>query len=203
MARELKQLVPWLNRASTPRIAWIIRHVADAGWTALEVQAIAEQDRPILANQVRRPSGLLADRLSSLHLLFTTPERRRTAVLAWQESRAQEKARHADAAGYGTHTGGPQTLAARRAMDEAFTAIRNQLADTITVEDTPVQLEDLTRDEVIQMRADAARDHGLIFAAIDLLGERDARRLYTNRLVDQALALDAIAARNATITPAF
>jgi DNA-binding transcriptional ArsR family regulator len=205
LAKELIQLVPWLNRASTPRIAWIIRHVADAGWTALEVQAIAEQDRPILADQVRRPSGLLADRLASLHLLFTTPERRRTAVLAWQESRAQEKARHADAAGYGHHHGGPQTPAARRAMDEAFTAIQARLTADLPPADgaSPTALEDLTREEIVDLRREALRDPSLILAAIELLGERDARRLYTNRLVDQTLALEAIAARNTTITPAF
>ncbi|WP_037691205.1 hypothetical protein, partial [Streptomyces scabiei] len=120
--------------------------------------------------------------------------------------RAAEQARHS---GYDqpARSGGPQSAAARRAVDEAFNAIRDHLTadatDTISVEETTVRLEDLTRDEVIQMRADAARDHGLIFAAIDILGEPDARRLYTNRLVDQALALKAIADRNATITPAF
>ena len=205
LARELIQLVPWLNRASVPRIAWIVRHVADAGWTALEVQAIAEQERPILADQVRRPSGLLADRLASLHLLFTTPERRRTAVLAWQESRAQEKARHADAAGYGQHHGGPQTPAARRAMDEAFTAIRDRLTADLPPSDgaSPTALEDLTREEIVDLRREALRDPSLILAAIELLGERDARRLYTNQLVDQTLALEAINACRTTIAPAF
>jgi len=204
LARELIQLVPWLRGASVPRIAWIIRHVADAGWMALEVQAIAEQERPILAGQVRRPSGLLADRLANLHLLYTTPERRRTAVLAWQESRVQEQARHADSAGYDDLGAGPKSLAARRAMDEAFTAIRDRLAaDAQPVECAPLALEDLSRDEIVAMRVDAMKDPGLILAAIDLLGERDARRLYTHRLVDQALALQTIAAHNATYTPAF
>ncbi|MFM9780383.1 helix-turn-helix domain-containing protein [Streptomyces scabiei] len=205
LARELIQLVPWLGRASAPRIAWIVRHVADAGWTALEVQAVAEWE-PVHADDARRPSGLLAYRLGNRHQLFDTPAKRRTAVQVWQDSRTAEQARHS---GYDqpARSGGPQSVAARRAVDEAFNAIRDRLtadaADIIPVEETTTRLEDLTRDEVIQMRADAARDHGLIFAAIDLLGERDARRLYTNRLVDQALALQAIADRNATYTPAF
>lgn len=204
LARELIQLVPWLKGASTPRIAWIIRHVADAGWTALEVQAIAEQERPILAAQVRRPSGLLADRLGNLHLLFTTPERRKTAVLAWQESRAQEQARHADSAGYDDLGEGPKSPAARRAIDEAFAAIRGRLAAVdVPVDSSPLALEDLSRDEIVDMRAAALKNPDLIHSAIALIGERDARRLYTNRLVDQTLALEAIAARNATFTAAF
>lgn len=202
LAKELIQLVPWLRGAAVPRIAWIIRHVADAGWTALEVQAIAEQETPILAGEARRPSGMLAHRLASLHLLYTTPERRQTAVLAWQESRIQEKARHT---GYDDLGTGPKSPAARRAMDQAFAAIQKHLApaEDIPANDGPLALEDFTRDEVIDMRAAATKDPGLIFAAIDLIGERDTRRLYTNRLVDQTLALEAIAARNATYAPAF
>ncbi|WP_329376214.1 helix-turn-helix domain-containing protein [Streptomyces sp. NBC_01483] len=204
LARELIQLVPWLKGASIPRIAWIVRHAADAGWTALEVQAIAEQERPILAAQVRRPSGLLADRLGNLHLLFTTPERRKTAVLAWQESRAQEQARHADSAGYDDLGEGPKSPAARRAIDEAFAAIRGRLAAVdVPVDSSPLALEDLSRDEIVDMRAAALKNPDLIHSAIALIGERDARRLYTNRLVDQTLALEAIAARNATFTAAF
>ncbi|KFG02568.1 hypothetical protein IQ62_01225, partial [Streptomyces scabiei] len=84
LARELIQMVPWLSRASAPRIAWIIRHAADAGWTALEVQAIAEWE-PVHADDARRPSGLLAYRLGDRHQLFDTPAKRRTAVQAWQE----------------------------------------------------------------------------------------------------------------------
>jgi hypothetical protein len=204
LARELITLVPWLKGAAVPRIAWIIRHVADAGWTALEAQAIAENERPILAEQVRRPSGLLADRLSSLHLLYTTPERRKTAVLAWQESRIQEKARHADTAGYSDFDGGPKSLAARRAMDEAFAAITERLhGDAAPVDCTPIAIEDLTRDEVAAMRRDAMQDPGLILAAIDLIGEQQTRRLYTHRLVDQTLTLERIAARNTTYDPTF
>jgi DNA-binding transcriptional ArsR family regulator len=200
LARQLIAQVPWLGKSSVPRIAWIVRHVADAGWTALEVQAVAEYE-PLTADQVRRPSGILAHRLGNFHNLYTTPERRRTAVEAWQESRAAEQARHR---GYDDVGNGPKSLAARRAMDEAFTVIRDRLAaDTEPVDCGPLAIEDLSRDEITAMRLDAMKDHGLIFAAIDLIGEQDTRRLYTHRLVDQALALQAIAARNATYAPAF
>ncbi|MFF4527050.1 transcriptional regulator [Streptomyces bluensis] len=201
LARQLVSQVPWLRKASIPRIAWIVRHCADAGWTALEVQAIAEQETPILADEARRPSGLLAHRLGSLHLLYTTPERRKTALLAWQESRAQEKARHT---GYDEHTGGPKSPAARRVMDEAFNAIRDRLAaDCAPVDSSPMALEDLTREEIVDMRLDAMKNPSLIFLAIELGGERYARRLYTNRLVDQTLALENIANRRDTLANAF
>ncbi|MEU9199383.1 cell wall protein [Streptomyces sp. NPDC048332] len=48
-------------------------------------------------------------------------------------------------------------------------------------------VEGLTREEVVQLRSAAATDPGLVMAALENLGERDARRLYTNRLVDEVL----------------
>lgn len=211
LARELIQLVPWLRRASVPRIAWIIRHVADAGWTALEVQAIAEQERPILAAEVRRPSGLLADRLANLHLLYTTPERRRTAVLAWQESRVQEQARHT---GYDDLAGedrSPASVTVQQIAREAFRRTR-QIADRQQHGDDdttafdidcqhdvpPLDLRDLDPQWIQQVRKDAAADLSSITIALTSgLNERDARRLYTNWLVDQALAAER------RLTPAF
>jgi DNA-binding transcriptional ArsR family regulator len=200
LAGELISMTPWLSKASTPRIAWIVRHCADAGWTALEVQAAAEQE-PISADDARRPSGLLAYRLGGCHQLYNTPGRRKTMVQAWQDSRATEQARHT---GYDDLGAGPKSPAARREIDAAFAAIRDRLAaDAEPFEDTPLVLEDLTRDEVLTMRTEAARDPGLILSAIELLGEQDARRLYTNRLVDQTLALEAIHARRNVLAPAF
>lgn len=210
LAKELIQLVPWMKSAAVPRIAWIVRHAADAGWTALEVQAIAEQDRPILAADVRRPSGLLADRLSNLHLLYTTPERRRTAVEAWQDSRIQEKARHAEAAQHADHIQGPTSRTARALLREAINHTR-QLAygprpgddegafDIDCENGAPaLDLNDLDPQWIKQVRKDAADDLSSITLALaNGLDERDARRLYTNWLVDQALAAER------HLTPAF
>lgn len=202
LARELIQQVPWLNGASAPRIAWIIRHVADAGWTALEVQAAAE--RFVSDKEPRRPSAVLAFRLASCHLLYTTADRRRVLVEDWQDSRRAEQARHADAA-YDGFTGGPQSAAARRAMDEAFAAIQARLAPVVEepADESPLTLEDLTKEEVVQMRLDAMADPSLILTSLELAGEEFTRRLYTHRLVDQTLALEAINARRNTLTPAF
>ena len=203
LARELITLVPWLHGASVPRIAWIVRHVADAGWTAHEVQAAAE--RFVSEREPRRPSAVLAFRLASCHLLYTTPGHRRALVEDWRDSQAAEKARHATSAGYDDGLGeGPKSLAARRAMDEAWAVIRDRLAaDAAPVDSSPLTLEDLSRDEIAAMRADAMRDPALIFSALELIGEQETRRLYSHRLVDQTLALEAINARRNTVAPAF
>ncbi|MFD8777484.1 transcriptional regulator [Streptomyces sp. NPDC059916] len=199
LAKELIQLVPWLKGASVPRIAWIVRDVADAGWTALEVQAIAEQECPIVAAKVRRPSGLLADRLGSLHLLFTTPERRQTAVQAWQDSRIQEQARHASYGELATQGPAPVAVSVQSLMAEAVRRTREIAAGpidpTVCFEvsvDTapePLALEALDRDLVKTIRAEATDNLDVITSSLETgMSERDARRLYTNWLVDQALA---------------
>ncbi|MFG2359458.1 winged helix-turn-helix domain-containing protein, partial [Streptomyces sp. NPDC048521] len=208
LARELKQMVPWLNRASIPRLAWIVRHVADAGWTALEVQAVAEQ-LPVGADDARRPSGLLAYRLASCHLLYTTPERRKVLVEAWQESRAAEQARHDDAAysGLGADRT-PTRVSVQSLVREAFRRTREIAAGPVDDADCfeipvetapePVDLEDLDRALVLASRAEAAQDFTIIYNALATgMSERDARRLYTNWLVDQALNAQR------TLTPAF
>ncbi|MFE5030211.1 winged helix-turn-helix domain-containing protein [Streptomyces sp. NPDC056656] len=193
LADELVAMVPWLGNASRARIAWIVRHVADAGWTALEVQAVAEQ-MPMTTYGVRRCSGFLAYRIAGAHQLFTTPERRRTAVDAWQESRLAERQRHS---GYDEgFTGGPSSPAVQQLVAEAFARVgtaasRGADCYVIDLENTPDQLdlEALDRGFIKQVRADAAADLTLILAALDIgMPETDARRLYTHWLVDQALA---------------
>ncbi|MGW3383271.1 helix-turn-helix domain-containing protein [Streptomyces albogriseolus] len=203
LARELLQMVPWLHNASVARVAWIVRHVADEGWTALEVQAAAEGF--IAEREPRRPSAVLAWRLAGAHQLYTTPERRQAMVEVWQDSRRAEKARHAEPAFIPAQQG-PRSLAARRELDQAFAAIRARLApaiEDVTEDQEQRGLEDLTPDEITSMRVDAMRDPGLIFAAIEICGEGYARRLYSNRLVDQTLALHTINTRNTVLTPAF
>jgi hypothetical protein len=202
LARQLIAQVPWLRGASVARIAWIVRHVADAGWTALEVQAAAE--RLVSDKEPRRPSAVLAYRLASCHLLYTTPERRRVLVEDWQDSRRAQQTRHAKHAFQDLGTA-PRSVAARRAVDEAFAAIQARLAPAVEepADQAPLMLEDLTKDEIVALRLDAMRDPALILSALELLGERDTRRLYTNRLVDQTLALETIHARRDTLAPAF
>ncbi|MFI7362202.1 cell wall protein [Streptomyces sp. NPDC050149] len=72
-------------------------------------------------------------------------------------------------------------------------AFRRSVTDTrepwaVVVADGPsCGVEGLTRGEVVRLRSAAASDPGLVLAALENLGERDTRRLYTNRLVDEVL----------------
>ncbi|MFD9675168.1 hypothetical protein ACFWAO_25140 [Streptomyces sp. NPDC059981] len=50
-------------------------------------------------------------------------------------------------------------------------------------------LEDLTPDQVRAWRVRATKDHDVVFDHIDRYGERSARRLFSNRLVDEAQRL--------------
>ncbi len=55
--------------------------------------------------------------------------------------------------------------------------------------EAPLVLEELTRQQVIDWRARAERDHQLVLDHIDEHGELSARRLFTSRFVDQVLRL--------------
>ncbi|WP_158712418.1 helix-turn-helix domain-containing protein [Streptomyces sp. NRRL F-5135] len=190
LAREVMSIAPWLSRGSWKRLAWILRDVADAGWTALEVQAVAEAT-PLTAAEVRRPSGMLAHRLKGAHLLYTTPQRRKTAVLAWQESRVQEKARHR---GYETLGGGPARASVQRIVRDALAHSRQPSAEDLEAavsyghdDSQHVDIDTLDEATVVDLRAAAEANPQIILDAIPVMGEADARRLYTNQLVDRAL----------------
>lgn len=198
LGQELVTNVPWLQQASTPRISWIARHCADAGWTWREVQAAAEEHSPIDPAEARRPSGLLAHRIKGVHLLYAHPAGRRSMVTAWEDSRAQEHFRHA---GYDQ----PAQPVAGRTADEAMAEIRAVLQQPASVADCTeheagdLDITTLTRDEVLEHRAYAA-DPAYVRAMLVSLGDRDTRRLLTNKLVDQALVMSRT---TRTLTPAF
>ncbi|QGZ53409.1 transcriptional regulator (plasmid) [Streptomyces sp. QHH-9511] len=187
LARELISQVPWLGNASVARIAWVVRHVADAGWSVDEVRAfLALAADP----EARRPSALLAYRLKGAHLLWDTNAKRAAAVDAWRDCRKATAGRHAE--WEVQQPGPPSSRAVQRLFAEAAAAVDAQLLDDqhVTVVDagTELALEDLPRDVVIDMRAAAQADLTLITAALETgMSERDARRLYTNQLVDRAL----------------
>ncbi|MFF8610823.1 transcriptional regulator [Streptomyces sp. NPDC015346] len=186
LARELIATVPWLANAASPRIAWVIRHVADAGWTVDQVRAfLALAADP----NVRRPSALLAHRLKGAHLLWDTKAKRDTAVEAWRDSQAATAQRHTE---WHIEQTGPSSRAVQRQFTAAVEAVAAVFVDdsrSVLVDaEAEIALEDLPRDVVIDMRAAAEADPGLIFAALSSgMSERDARRLYTNALVDRAL----------------
>ncbi len=84
LARQLIGSVDWLRRCDVPRIAWVIREVADAGWDAEEVRAwLSIGGEP---QRIRRPSGLLATALRGATQLAPTPAARRACVDHWHAS---------------------------------------------------------------------------------------------------------------------
>ncbi|MEU9947021.1 transcriptional regulator [Streptomyces sp. NPDC047939] len=199
LAQELITNVPWLSNASGPRISWIARHCADAGWTWREVQAAAEEHSPIDPADVRRPSGLLARRLKGVHRLYADPASRALMVIAWEDSRAQEHFRHS---GYDQPV---SPAAVSRAAEQAMHTIQAVLSQPASGDGTlhaagAIDITTLTRDEVLEHRANALKDPGYVEAMLITLGENDTRRLLTNRLVDQFLV---IARNTRTLVPAF
>ncbi|MGW1870974.1 helix-turn-helix domain-containing protein [Streptomyces mauvecolor] len=187
LARELITEVSWLAPASSPRIAWIVRHVADAGWSCHQVRAfLSLGGEPAAA---RRPSGMLAHRLKGAEKLWDTEAKRVTATQAWQDSQLSRKQ---TSKGFDGPWGQPCRVSVQRLMAEAAARVRQldtAAATVIDLADEPAvdALESLTREEIVDMRAAAMKDPTLILTTIDLAGEDYARRLYTNQLVDQAL----------------
>lgn len=202
LARELITNVPWLSRASAPRISWIARHCADAGWTWQEVQAAAEEGGPIGAADAHRPSGLLAHRIKGAHRLYASATARQLMFTAWEDSRTREHIRHQ---GWDTPVAvipGQQTDTAAAAMAHIRNVLEGTTAEHITEHEAgTVDIEALTRDEVLEHRALAAADPEYVTGMLATLGNHDTRRLLTHRLVDQALTLLRLNAR--TLTPAF
>ncbi|MEV0781723.1 cell wall protein [Streptomyces sp. NPDC050423] len=82
---------------------------------------------------------------------------------------------------------------APEAFSRAVTDVREASAESagsvvpVGADGASYGIEGLTRTEVLQLRSAAATDPGLVLAALENLGERDTRRLYTNRLVDEVL----------------
>ncbi|MFJ3505719.1 transcriptional regulator [Streptomyces sp. NPDC090135] len=92
LAGELTRRVEWLRGCSVPRIAWVAREVADAGWSADEVLGWLEMRGT--AERVRRGSGLLAVLLASATAVLDTPAKRTAAVEQWhgaQEARRRHR----------------------------------------------------------------------------------------------------------------
>ncbi|MFG3244169.1 winged helix-turn-helix domain-containing protein [Streptomyces sp. NPDC048157] len=209
LGQELVTNVPWLQKASTPRVSWIARHCADAGWTWQEVQAAAEEHSPIDPAEARRPSGLLAHRLKGVHLLYANPEARQQMVLAWQESTAQEHFRHSGYDAPAPHAAPDDVevseaqaafgaaVRAANASGSSHAASANDQAGLMYAAGS-IDLHALSPHEIGMHRAFAADDPTYVRSLLDTLSDTAVRQLLTSKLVDQALA----ALRLTTPTPA-
>ncbi|PBC72340.1 hypothetical protein SAMN05428940_7328 [Streptomyces sp. 2133.1] len=192
LGRELVAQVPWLGGASPARIAWVAREVADAGWSVTEVAAYLSQFAIGDDQGIRRPSGVLARRLKGATRILRTPQARQECVQAWRDSRQAARSEH-DRTQYETFGPGPSSAHVQRLVAEAFTRVQQapvaeEGCTEYTAATTTFDPASLSRAEVIDQRAAAAKDPAIIGIAISWMGEADARRVYTNAAVNRYLA---------------
>lgn len=62
-------------------------------------------------------------------------------------------------------------------------------------------LEDLTREQVLDWRSRAAKDHQIVFDHIEQYGEHSAKRLFTTAFVAQVTRLSGLGHLNLGYTP--
>lgn len=211
LAGELTRRVEWLRGCSVPRIAWVTREVADAGWTSDEVLAWLEMRGT--AERVRRGSGLLAVLLTSATTVLDTPAKRTAAVEQWhraEEARRRHRIERVRAARE-RNDGGWQAPASRAVRREVEAVIDQLLTPApVEVEEGQGLVLDGTEtfelgDEelaplITAMREELVRGRtDLVSAAIETLGADEAARVLGEDLVRRALQLEALA-RNTSIT---
>ncbi|OIJ95462.1 hypothetical protein BIV24_08915 [Streptomyces colonosanans] len=188
LASELIRQVPWMGRASVPRIAWILKDVSDAGWTADQVIAFLDcADAPGI---VHRPSGFLAGRLAGALALWPTEEGRERAVQAYRDSRRAEKARHQEWEGAWQ---APRSMAVRRMVAEAF-APKTQPSGQYEALPELGGVEDLSEQDRTDMQATGwgefmAGDTTLVMSTYDALGPAAAVHIFGADLVQRARKL--------------
>ncbi|WP_331756074.1 helix-turn-helix domain-containing protein [Streptomyces sp. NBC_01643] len=191
LASELIRQVPWMGRASVPRIAWILKEVSDAGWTADQVIAFLDcDDAP---GTVHRPSGFLAGRLSGAVALWPTEEGRERPVQAYRDSRRAEKARHQAWEGAWQ---APRSESVRRMVAEAFAPSPQPPLDEDQGEVLPAQtgIDDLGEQERKDLQKTAwgefmRGETTLVTSTVDTFGRPAAERIYGADLVQRALRL--------------
>ncbi|MCX5216187.1 helix-turn-helix domain-containing protein [Kitasatospora sp. NBC_00240] len=188
LAREVVQQLPWLGRAPVPRVAWLLRHVSDAGWTASEIIAVVEQDA--VSRFVHRPTGFLAHRLKGAHLLYDSPRKRTAIVDWWRDSRQAEHARHDE---WSTVWAAPRRSAVVHLVSNALRSLHRPAPAGDALPDLD-GIDDLADEEITQLRTAAWREYlagesTLIGTAVDTMGQPEAERLYGTELVRRTLRL--------------
>ncbi|WP_019061509.1 helix-turn-helix domain-containing protein [Streptomyces prunicolor] len=196
LARELIDQVSWLRGCSVPRIAWVVRGVADAGFSAHEVRAWLHFRGE--TTHVRRASGLLAVLLHRAHELLDTQEKRDLAVDQWHTA-AEMARRHRiqSVRGRGERFDGdweaPRSAAVQRLVAEAIAATAAPAAAGEALPDLAGPQE-LSAEELQVMRQTARAefmrgDTALVTSAVEAFGRDTAESMYGPALVHRALRL--------------
>jgi DNA-binding transcriptional ArsR family regulator len=211
LARELTQELDWLRGCSVPRIAWVARGVADAGWTVTDVRAWLHLRGE--AARVRRGSGLLAVLLTGAETVLDTPAKRADAIEQWrgaQEAARRHRIQHirARTERYDGDWDAPTSHTVQRQVNQAFAAAfhpkpRAATPDTEALPEV-TGVNDLDDNAVAEARAEARQrlmvgDTSLITVTVDAMGHEAAEQLYGTNLVRRALQL-ASAARSSLLT---
>lgn len=184
LAWELVQQVPWLRRAAVPRIAWIARHVADAGWTSREVLAWLDLRTDPGEGRVRRPSAFLAARLRGAPQLLPEARQRQRLVDMWLDSRRAAAARHREVHDSGWFA--PRDPGVRQQVGALLSAPDWRPGDQdAPVCDTtrPPAAEALSATELLALRDLAVSHPALVLAAVRDYGVAYARDIYGADLV--------------------
>lgn len=165
LARQVRPLVAWTQHEGLRRLAYALRPLIDRG---LDARDIAAELCGLAAGwRPVRPAAWI------------------TVALA-RDGAVSE--------GHGG-TNPPEVFR------HAVTDVRELSAESaggvmsVGADGTSYGIEGLTRGEVVQLRSAAEADPGLVLVALENLGERDTRRLYTNRLVDEVLLCEFTGAR--------
>lgn len=190
LAAELIREIPWLGRASTPRIAWVVRHVADAGWSAAEVQGWLHARGEVAT--VHRASGLLATLLRGAHEIVRTPEARAGLVSDWRDSRIAAARRHQELEAVPQ---GPRSQAAKaewmsyQTARQALPANYDKTAGTVADQHVG---HAMSAHEVAEMRSQAKEEYSngqndLVRVIITGSGRGAADVIFGAELVHRAL----------------
>ncbi|WP_324604334.1 transcriptional regulator [Streptomyces anulatus] len=220
LAKELVLELDWLRGCAVPRIAWVARNVADAGWTLADVRAWLHMRGEV--TRVRRGSGLLAVLLAGAETVLDTPVKRADAIEQLRGS--QEAARRhrieqvrARSERYDGDWTGPTSYRVQQEVAAAFAKVREvatggraALTDhqdlVPDTESMPIRsgVQGLQDEEIVQARNDARQrlmmgDTSPITVAVETLGREEAEQLYGPALVRRGMQL-ACGARSSLMT---
>ncbi|RSS35235.1 helix-turn-helix domain-containing protein [Streptomyces sp. WAC08241] len=203
LGRELTQQVEWLRGCSVPRIAWVARELADAGWTVTEVLAWLHLRGT--AQRVHRSSGLLAVLLTNAENVLDTPAKRADAVAQWRGAQEAQR-RHdiervrAERERYEGDWHTPASRAVRSEVDGAVARLKS--FSRPVVQDLPddasgpgAAVYKVGDSEFEGMRAAALAEleagvTSLITDTIHGCGYDEALRVYGSELMDRARRID-------------
>ncbi|WP_434600188.1 transcriptional regulator [Streptomyces sp. A5-4] len=199
LARELTQELDWLHGCSVPRIAWVARSVADAGWTVTDVRGWLHLRGE--TGRVHRGSGLLAVLLAGAETILDTPAKRADAIEQWRG--AQEAARRhriqqvrARTERFEGNWDAPTSHRVQREVEAAFAQVREtanggrRQDQDHSSDDQAAGLEP-SEQELAGLRASAEGE--LMRGETTLITSMDqdmAVRIYGERLVRRALQIE-------------